>query len=302
MVKKVFYVLLSVLMLYSVGSCKSGGRSSGGGLDVDEDQFSGISIAADQVQGFIENMSNPVEMAKLIEDIGAGYSNNYLATTDKLDDFVTNNQQAFNLGIYSADLGYLNMYNRTKEVLDYIGAIKILSDYIKVSQFFDYQTLTDLAKNSNNLDSLMLISVQSFNRMDRYLRDNKRANLSILIITGVWMEGMYLATQVYKTNPHPNLKERIGEQQIVLDKLLDFLKNFESDDYFKNLIAELKILQEDLEQVKITIKPGEMQTIEKPDGTVEFVQNETSVIELSNELVTTIINNTETIRNKLISL
>jgi hypothetical protein len=43
---------------------------------------------------------------------------------------------------------------------------------------------------TKNLDSLIFISVHSFNQMDDYLRTNKRGNLSALIITGTWIEGL----------------------------------------------------------------------------------------------------------------
>ena len=48
--------------------------------------------------------------------------------------------------------------------------------------------------------------------MDSYLRENKRGHLSALMITGVWIEGMYLATQVAKDNPNPALEKGLGNK------------------------------------------------------------------------------------------
>lgn len=301
MVKKFFSLLLSVLMLYSLNSCGGRGKSSSN-LDVPTDvSTQGLEIDQADIQGFIDNMSSPVEMAALIKHLDVEFSNKYLAPTERVEDFTTNTQQAMNLGIYSADLGYLNMYNKTNTVIDYIGAIKTLADGINVGQFFDFTTLKRLAQNNQNLDSLMLISVQSFNQMDRYLRNNNRTNLSVLIVTGVWIEGMYLATQVYEGTPHPELKERIGEQKIILDKLMIFLNNYKNDKYFQNLIEELSTLQDDLKQVVITIQPGEPEAIEK-DGMLTIIQNDVSIIEVSDELVESIIIKTNNIRNKLLAL
>ncbi len=301
MVRNIFYLLLVVLLLYSCGSCKQNGGSNGGFEIPDSVKNKGLDINPVDITEFVDNMSSPVEMAALIKHLDVDFSNKYLANTDNIEDFTTNTQQAFNLGIYSADLGYLNMYNKTNTVIDYISAIKTLADGVNVGQFFDFTTLKRLAQNNQNLDSLMLISVQSFNRMDRYLRDNDRTNLSVLIVTGVWMEGMYLATQVYKDKPHPQLKERIGEQKIILDKLMLFLKNFKGDSYFDSLITELEVLHEELKQVKITIELGETEALEV-DGRLEFIQHDVSIIEISDELVISITEKTEKIRNKLISL
>jgi hypothetical protein len=301
MIKKLSYILVGVLFIYA---CNTGGKKSTGDFDdIPEDVISQdvLIISGDDMQEFVDNMSSPVEMAALVKGLDVTFSNRYLAPTDNIEDFSTNFQQAFSLGVYGVDLGYLNIYNKTNSVIDYISAIKTLADGINVGQFFDFNTLKRLAQNNQNLDSLMFISVHSFNRMDRYLRNNNRSNLSVAIITGLWLEGMYLATQVYTEAPHPELKERIGEQKLILDRLLLFLQNFKSDKQFANLITDLEILQNDLKDVTITVKRGEPEAIEK-DGMLVIVQNDISIIDISDEQIENIIKHTEEIRNKLISL
>jgi len=305
MIKNVAKLLLSIFLIYAFSSCQNKGSSSssgGFGEEIPEEVINDgiLEISEDDMQGFIDNMSSPVEMAALVKNINAKFSNKYLAPTDNIEDFTTNFQQAFNLGIFGADLGYLNMYNKTNTVLDYIGAIKTLADGINVGQFFDFTTLKRLAQNNQNLDSLMYISVHSFNQMDRYLRNNNRSNLSVLMITGVWIEGMYLVTQVYKDVPGPELKERIGEQKIILDKLMIFLQNFKTDKQFQNMINELTILHQEFSDVKITVEKGELEAVEK-DGMLTFIQNDVSIVTISEERVASIIEKTEQVRNKLIS-
>ncbi len=299
MIKKISYILFSVLFLYACG----GGKSSEKGFEEIPDDVvnsGALTIPEEEVENFIENMSSPVEMAALIKGLDVQFSNRYLAPTDKIEDYSTNFQQAFNLGVYGVDLGYLNIYNKTNSVIDYISAIKALADGIDVGQFFDFNTLKRLAQNNQNLDSLMLISVRSFNKMDRYLQNNNRANLSILMISGLWLEGMYLATQVNKEVAHPELKERIGEQKIILDQLVIYLKNFNSDKQIASLIADFELLQADLKDVKITVQKGEPEAIEK-DGMLVIIQHDVSTIEITDEQVEKITKDTEEIRNKLIS-
>jgi hypothetical protein len=302
MIRNIAYLFFGVFLLYACGSCGNKGPSDGGGLENIPDDVvnSGVAtISEKDMQGFVDNMSSPVEMAALIKGLNVSYSNKYLAPTDNIEDYVTNFQQAFSLGVYGLDLGYLNMYNKTNTVLDYIGAIKTLADAIDVGQFFDFTTLKRLAQNNQNLDSLMYISVHSFNQMDSYLRKNNKSDLSVLIVTGLWIEGNYLATQVYKEAPHPELKERIGEQKIILEKLLLFLQNFKSDKQFQSLINELSILENEYKDVTITIELGEPEAIEK-DGMLTIVQNDKSIVHISDQQVQNIIKKTEEIRNKLI--
>jgi len=72
--------------------------------------------------------------------------------------------------------------------------------------------------------------------MDKYLRSDNRSELSTLMVTGVWIEGLYLATQVAKSSPHPQLAERIGEQKIIMGDLMLILENYKNDKNFLKLI------------------------------------------------------------------
>ncbi len=298
MIKKVIYVLLAMIL---IASCKSGTDKDSLDLD-DSDLVQGdLEVSGEVMQDIIQSVASPVEMAALVKGLGVQFSSKYLAPTDKVDELTTNFQKAFNLGIYGADLGYLNMYNKTANVIDYISAIKTLADGIRVGQFFDFTTLKRLAQNSQNLDSLMYLSVHSFNQMDQYLRDNNRSNLSALMVIGVWVEGLYLATQVAREAPHPDLAERIGEQKIILEKLILIVKNFSKNKPFENLLDELNKINELYKDIEIVIIPGEPEPKEE-NGMLVFVQNEKSVVKISDEQLMSIISTTEEVRNRLINL
>ncbi|GAJ14958.1 unnamed protein product, partial [marine sediment metagenome] len=241
MAKKILYIFISFLLiqLFLFNACKSDGDSNiRDDFEIPEDVISEgvMEIAQESMEDIVENISSPIEMAALVQSLGVPYSRKYLAPTKNVDDYITSQSKAFNLGVFGADLGYLNMYNRTAAVIDYITAIKTLADGINVGQFFDFTTLKRLATNNQNLDSLMYISVHSFNLMDTYLRENNRSNLSALIIAGVWVEGLYLATQVAKERPDDRIAESIGEQQIILNQLMIVLNNYKKDKFITNLI------------------------------------------------------------------
>ncbi len=301
MIKRIITLLVLSLLIFG---CKSGGeRKTGDDFEVPEDVVNEgvLEISEEVMQDIVQNISSPVEMAALVKSLNADFSGKYLAPTDNVDELTTSFQQAFSLGVYAADLGYLNIYNKTNSVLEYITAIKSLADAVRVGQFFDFSTLKRLAQSTQNLDSLMYISVHSFNQMDKYLRTDKRSDLSTLMVTGVWIEGLYLATQVAKDNPHPQLAERIGEQKIIMGDLMLILENYKSDKQFTGLIEELNSLRDEFSDVTITIQKGEPEAIEE-DGMLVIVQNDVSVVDISEERLKSIIAKTEEIRNKLISI
>ncbi len=299
MLKNTLY--LFILLLF-VTACRSGERDRDNELAIPDSVLNaGLEISEDVMQDIVQNISSPVEMAALIKELGVDFSNRYVSETNRVDHLSTSFQQALNLGIYGADLGYLNMYNKTSAVIDYISAIKTLADAIKVGQFFDFTTLKRLATNSKNLDSLMYISVHSFNQMDKYLHTNNRTNLSALIITGVWIEGLYLGTQVYSSAPNEVLAERIGEQKLTLEQLMLILENYKKDKQYEKLLNELEIIKTIYRDVRITTERGEPEMIEE-NGVLTIIQNDRSIIEISPEQLSEIAEATENVRNRLITL
>ena len=297
MIKRIIALLIVSLTIFA---CKSGGGpKSPDELAVpDSVQNKGVvKISENVMQNIVQNIASPVEMAALVKSLNANFSGKYLASTEKADELTTAFQQSLYLGVYAADLGYLNIYNKTNSVIDYITAIKTLADGIRVGQFFDFTTLKRLAQSNQNLDSLMFISVHSFNQMDKYLRTDNRSNLSTLMVTGVWIEGLYLATQVDKASPHPQLDERIGEQKLILGDLMAIIVNFKSDPQFAKLIDLLKVMQDEFKDVTITVTKGNPEPIIE-NGTLTIVQH----VNMSPETLKSIIAKTEEIRNKIINL
>jgi hypothetical protein len=255
-----------------------------------------IEISEDAMEDIIQNLASPVEISAMINSLGVPFSQKYLTSDITVSNITTNFRKAYKLGVYGADLGYLNIYEKTTSAIDYITAIKQLADGINVGQFVDFATLKRLASSKHNIDSLMYLSVRSFNRMDKHLRETKRSHLSALIITGLWVEGMYLATQVARENTHPEITERIGEQKIILNDLLLILNTYKKDKKFANLIKDLEVVKKEFDKVEITYEQGEPEMVEK-DGMLIIIQNETSIVHFTNDLLTNIINKIDELRN-----
>ena len=232
------------------------------------------------IEDLVQNISSPIEMASLIKETGSKFSPELLAPTDNIDKYATSVRRALALGIYGADLGYLNLYNQTRFIVDYLTAIKTLAEGIKVDQFFDFKALKELATSGENVDTLMYLSVSSFNKIDKYLREHNRTNISVLIITGVWIEGMYFATQINAEAQNKKISDRIAEQKTVLANLVLILKQYKGDKDFENLVKNMEKLKEAYEPIEITYELGEPEMVEK-DGMLVVVQNEKAIINAS---------------------
>lgn len=303
MIKKFFLIIFSGLIITSITNCNNGDSDEPNFDDIPEDISEAVQqIDENAINEILESFSSPVEMAALIEDLGAPFSKRYLASPEVADDYDSNFKKAIGLGVLSADLGYLNVYGKTGEIVSFLAVIKSIADDLNIGQFFDFQTLKRLATNNDNMDSLMFLSVNSFHQMDEHLRKNNRSNLSALVVTGVWMEGLYLATQIAKDDPSKALRDRVGEQKLILTDLFKILEVYQSQDKnFEKLVQDFEEINKVYEPVIITFEDGETITKEI-DGITVVMQQDESIVEMSDEQLYVIISMIAKIRNKLISL
>ena len=293
----ILFTILSLQTMFS--GCKN--RDDIDDIIIDGLKTQKVVINEESINEIISSFSSPVEMAALMSSLNVPFSRRYLIDPSITEKYDTNNKKAFALGILSADLGYLNVYERSSLIVEYLSAIKRLADDLRISQFFDFHSLKRIATSNENIDSLLFLSVRSFQDMDAHLRESARSNLSLLVITGVWIESLYLLTQVANEIETEKLTERIGEQKILLNMLYPVLKIYQEDPYFKDLVEELKELHKIYEGVKISYQVGEPETL-IIDGRLTIIQNEKSIIEMNEEQLKQIILITEKIRNKQINL
>ena len=307
MLKKLFYTtaIFGGILLFS--GC-SGNSSKSQESNQDDFSLSDSDVNSDaplelseEIMGdVIQNISSPVEMASLIKKSGAGFSQKTLNKPEKVDDYNTSFKRALNLGVFSADLGYINTFDKNNIVVSYLLSVKELAEGIKVGQFFDFAALKEMASSSNNLDSLMEVSINSFNKMDSYLRDQNRSNVSTLIVTGAWVEGLYISGKVIQETNNEELINRMGEQKDIIDILLIILENYSKDPNFAELVSRMEQIKQAYAEVKITTEFGEPKRIEK-DGTLIIVQDEISHVEITPEQIDKILVEISSLRDFIVS-
>ena len=295
--------ILFVLFLPVLAACQSGNGPHSERGSVDNDIYAGDDrtvLSEEFIGDIVYSFSSIVEIPALIKDMGVPYSETFLLSTEKTDGCHNNFERAFLLGALGTNLGYMNMYNRTNDLPEYLGALRRLTDSVLLSHLFNFVELAELAVRDSNQGLLMNIYMQGYNRTDQYLREDKRAYLSTAIISGVWIEGLYLLTRAAAMQPDGIIFERIGEQKIILNDLIIILRSHEKKHQeFSVLIEMLASLKEEFDQVEIVYEVGEPHAVER-NGMLIIVQNQTSTVNIDRERVLNIISKTENIRNILI--
>ena len=156
-----------------------------------------------------------------------------------------------------------------------------------------------MAKSSSNIDSLMQMSTESFNGMEKYLREKGRNELSVLIVFGTWIEGSYIIGYIANDNMSEEMKNRVAEQKESVEKIYEVLQASSNDKYFANLARQMKPLLDLYKKVKIEkiIREPEMQEV---NGELVFIDKSETKIIAEGNVIQDIINETVKLRNQLL--
>lgn len=269
---------------------------------LDSTKTGGPSISEGVIGDVLQRIPAPLEISVLLKESGKKYNSGYLNSPDNTSKYNSNYKKALNLGVYGTDLGYTNIYEQNNDGVKYMGSIKSLADGLNIGQFFDIATIGRLATNSKNLDSLLLITTQNFNSINHYLQTQDRSNLSVLFLTGGWIEALHILCEVASANPsNKELQETIGEQKIILENIMLLLSFYkDSDPNMATLLTDIEALKTAYDKVKVSYTYKES-TFEVVDGVMVIKDNSSSSIEITPEDVSSIKSITQGIRNKVIS-
>jgi len=268
----------------------------------DSTKNEGPTISEEVIGDILQQIPQPLEISMLLKESGKKYNASFLNSPDNISNYNNNFKRALNLGIYGTDLGYTNIYEQNQDGVKYMAAIKELADGLNIGKFFDIETIGRLATNSKNLDSLLLITTQNFNSINQYLQKQNRSNLSVLLLSGGWLEALHIITEVAQSNPeNVELLETIGSQKIILENIILLLSFYkDSDPYMASLLNDMNELKAAYDKVTITYTYKES-TFEIVDGVMIIKDNSTSKIDITKEDLDAIKTATLNIRKKIIS-
>jgi hypothetical protein len=248
--------LLSALLAFTLFSCGSSNKEK----DQNSEEFKEAEESLkQQIEEVVYNIPSPSEIPYLLQATGAEFNQNLVNPRTKVDQYVTRTDKAaLNLGIYAADIGYLTSYDKTQEAIDYLGAAKTLADNMGVIGSFDADVLKKFETNISNKDSLTHLLDQTIKKTEGFLKDDSRNKLSALVVTGSFVEGLYISTGLIKSYPKNLLPEDkrnlvltplmrvVLQQKLSVTELLKMLSSgtIEQTDPINAIVADLKQLEQ----------------------------------------------------------
>lgn len=267
--------------------------------ELNKKEESKVKVSKEEIDKLIQSFPSPIETSIIIKKAGNAFNSELLIPTKKLDRFVSNYDKAMAMGAFGGDMGYINIYEKSFVAIDYLAAIRSLSVELEIDRFFDFESMVRMAKSSSNIDSLMQMSTESFNGMEKYLREKGRNELSVLIVFGTWLEGSYIVGYIANDNMSEEMKNRVAEQKESVEKIYEVLQASSNDKYFANLARQMKPLLDLYKKVKIEkiIREPEMQEV---NGELVFIDKSETKIIAEGNAIQKIIDETIKLRNQLL--
>lgn len=215
------------LMLAACGGDKTEGGDDMSGVDTLKTE-----TQTEQITETFFQVPSPGEMLTFIKMVGGKNNKNvsFLNSPDNQKNYTDNKSKALNFGIYSCDLSYCSIFEIGSEALKYFKVVKQLGDQIGVSSAIQPAVLKRLEGNLGNPDSLSVITDDVYFSSFETLEQGKQGPTLSLVVSGGWIESLFIATSLAKYDVKSPVVERLADQKYTLDNLLEFLKKYEKDD------------------------------------------------------------------------
>ncbi len=281
---KVQYKGFITLFLVFLASFTLSNCNDDSGEDIQNDTIDSIDLRNPtlvKINDRLFSVPSPFQVALLFKDNNIPFDITLLNPVQNQANYSTNYKQALNLGIYGADLSYLNIYEQLPDAASYFAVVKVLSRELGISSTLDEKLMKRIEANNNNKDSLLYILSTIYRDADTYLFNNDRNEIGLLILAGGWIESLYIMTKALSVKNNEVILSRVGEQKHPLDNLIELMRP-----YYGKVSDEFDVLLEDLVELAAVF-----------DGVVIEYTYSKPIVDEAKKL-TTITSNSKTIINE----
>lgn len=167
---------------------------------------------------------SPLMVASLFHESGVGFKSSHLAGFDPLEVLGSKPEKSLALGTYTTDLAYCVVNGETEKAVDYLKAVKMLSDGVGLSPAFESMNVFDrFEENVANQDTIVDLVYLIQELTNEYLAETDREDQMVIFFIGSWTEGLHIALTERKAG-NKKLDKRIGEQLEMVSSLMDAMK------------------------------------------------------------------------------
>lgn len=273
------FVITIIITLSSLSSCGRYKSNSG----IDSEDINDTSFIIIDYKNVVFCLPSPHRVTKYFLENNISFEEDLVLKSTSNLNYGTNFQKALHIGIYGTNQGYQVLFNHDKDSLALFAKVKELVNSLGLLEAINEESLKKIENNQFDSDTILHFIANSYREVNSYAQTQNKKNLSVLIITGGWIESFYLLTEMQKLNENKNLAYLIAEHKFALDNLIKVISPYyETNQQFKVLTDMLVDLAYDLDAVEYEYNFTPSQTIEEKMITV--VKSTSSVVFGSDQL------------------
>ncbi len=221
-------------------------------------------------------LPTPLEITIILEKSRAGYIFDITNPPVNAAKYIAEREKALNLGVYTADLAYSATYGQKDATNKFLACTAKLSDELSITGIYEAGLVERIKRVGNNRDSLVGMVENILMHTSSLLARQNRHYIAVLIATGAFVEGLYLAAELNIVAENNTLiSSAILKQKDHLDKLLTVMEAFRECQQMDALFQRLTSLRSVF--TGFGLKPGKSLPREKAmvlSDVVEKVRNE----------------------------
>lgn len=267
-------VILLLFFSVFVAACNTHGKySNEPKLFAD---FDSISVRLKYAE-CVFTIPSPQQTSELIKNCNLQFNPDLLAPTDKESEYNTTFKKSLALGIWGANISYLNLYKQKELAIKYLENIKHTLSDMEIYQLIDNGLVNKLMDNFGNNDSITFYLAELYQQSNNLLESNERRDLSALIVAGGWIESFYYITSLYESSKDDRLFQTLLFHGELLDNLIKMLSPFyKKSSEYTDLVDELVTISYEFEAIDKVTRTHSVNT--DTILTITRINNETQYI------------------------
>jgi hypothetical protein len=180
-------------------------------------------VYSEKAEALFHEMVGPAELPYALMSIGADFAENIPNDPNKAETYKKSRElAAVNLGIYVTDISYVVAYHQYELAKEYYLAGNELAEFLGEGRIFNQALLRDYGDRIEE-DSAITQLKQAVIDARMSFKRNNRARIGTLILTGIFIERLYMATQILSNYPGDDLPAEV--KQNVLAPLMTSIYN-----------------------------------------------------------------------------
>lgn len=232
-------------LCFTLTACGGDGDNSGDTpapadtIDAAADDSEQEMLGFTSMTGNTYTVPSPNELFTIIKNSDIPYQDGLVSTESQK--YSSSKDQALNFGRLTADIAYTASYEKFQESITNFDNLRKVGDDLGISYVFDEFMVSRVKSNMDNVDSLEIISSDSYQRIIAQLEEGEKGSTLAIIAAGGFVESIYLLSHMIGEYSEDDiLTQRLADQKLVMENVLDYLHLFSDEPRVQEVLMELE--------------------------------------------------------------